>query len=55
MIGLSRYERTRKPTLRDGTWRYELISNIHKAVNGPKIEADKLTFTFHPNPGPQDV
>ena len=34
--------------------RYELISNIHKAVNGPKIEADKLTFTFHPNI-PQDV
>lgn len=34
--------------------RYELISNIHKAVNGPKIEANKLTFTFHPNI-PQDV
>ena len=34
--------------------RYELISNIHKAVNGPNIEADKLTFTFHPNI-PQDV
>lgn len=34
--------------------RYELISNIHKAVNGPVIEANKLTFTFHPNI-PQDV
>ena len=34
--------------------RYELISNIHKAVNGPNIEANKLTFTFHPNI-PQDV
>lgn len=34
--------------------RYELISNIHNAVNGPKIEANKLTFTFHPNI-PQDV
>lgn len=34
--------------------RYELISNIHSAVNGPKIEANKLTFTFHPNI-PQDV
>lgn len=34
--------------------RYELISNIHKAVNGPEIEANKLTFTFHPNI-PQDV
>lgn len=34
--------------------RYELISNIHNAVNSPKIEANKLTFTFHPNI-PQDV
>lgn len=34
--------------------RYELISNIHKAVNAPKIEADKLTFTFHANI-PQDI
>lgn len=34
--------------------RYELISNIHKAINGPAIEANKLTFTFHPNI-PQDV
>lgn len=34
--------------------RYELISNIHKFVNAPSLEADKLTFTFHPNL-PQDV
>ena len=34
--------------------RYELISNIHKAINKPSIEASKLTFTFHPNI-PQDV
>ena len=34
--------------------RYELISNIHKAINKPLIEANKLTFTFHPNI-PQDV
>jgi SPP1 family phage portal protein len=34
--------------------RYELISNIHKVINAPLIEADKLTFTFHPNI-PQDV
>lgn len=34
--------------------RYELISNIHKTINKPLIEADKLTFTFHPNV-PQDV
>lgn len=34
--------------------RYELISNIHKAISGPVIEANKLTFTFHPNI-PQDV
>lgn len=34
--------------------RYELISNIHKAINAPLIDADKLTFTFHPNI-PQDV
>lgn len=34
--------------------RYELISNIHKAINKPTIEASKLTFTFHPNI-PQDV
>lgn len=34
--------------------RYELISNIHKAISGPIIEASKLNFTFHPNI-PQDV
>lgn len=34
--------------------RYELISNIHKSINEPVIEANKLTFTFHPNI-PQDV
>lgn len=34
--------------------RYELISNVHKAINGSVIEANKLTFTFHPNI-PQDV
>ena len=34
--------------------RYELISNIHKAISAPVIEANKLTFTFHPNI-PQDV
>ncbi|MEQ9763248.1 phage portal protein [Streptococcus sp. ZJ151] len=34
--------------------RYELISNIHKAISAPKIEANKLTFTFHPNI-PQDI
>lgn len=34
--------------------RYELISNIHKAINAPAIEAHNLTFTFHPNI-PQDV
>lgn len=34
--------------------RYELIGNIHKAISAPAIEADKLTFTFHPNI-PQDV
>ncbi|MFS9027741.1 phage portal protein [Streptococcus cristatus] len=34
--------------------RYELISNIHKAINKAAIEANKLTFTFHPNI-PQDV
>lgn len=34
--------------------RHELISNIHKAINAPVIDADKLTFTFHPNI-PQDV
>lgn len=34
--------------------RYELISNIHKVINAPVIDADKLTFTFHPNI-PQDV
>lgn len=34
--------------------RYELISNVHKAINGSIIEANKLTFTFHPNI-PQDV
>lgn len=34
--------------------RYELIGNVHKSINGPSIEADKLTFTFHPNI-PQDV
>lgn len=34
--------------------RYELISNIHKAVSAPAIEADKLTFTFHANI-PQDI
>ena len=28
--------------------RYELISNIHNAVNGPKIEANKLDLYFSP-------
>lgn len=34
--------------------RYQLIENIHKELHDTTIEADKLTFTFHPNL-PQDV
>lgn len=34
--------------------RYELIGNIHEVINAPAIDAEKLTFTFHPNI-PQDV
>lgn len=34
--------------------RYELISNVHKAVNGAIIEPHTLIFTFHPNI-PQDI
>lgn len=34
--------------------RYELIENIHKELNGPKLDASELIFTFHPNI-PEDV
>lgn len=34
--------------------RYRLIENIHKVLHDTDIQADALTFTFHPNL-PQDV
>ena len=55
MIGLEQVRKNKETYFTKALRRrYELISNIHKAINKPLIEADKLTFTFHPNI-PQDV
>ena len=55
MIGLDQVRKNKETYFTKALRRrYELISNIHKAINKPLIEADKLTFTFHPNI-PQDV
>lgn len=34
--------------------RYELLENIHKELNDTEIQANALTFTFHPNV-PQEI
>ena len=55
MIGLEQVRKNKETYFTKALRRrYELISNIHKAINKPLIEANKLTFTFHPNI-PQDV
>jgi phage portal protein, SPP1 family len=55
MIGLEQVRKNKETYFTKALRRrYELISNIHKAINKPSIEASKLTFTFHPNI-PQDV
>lgn len=55
MIGLEQVRKNKETYFTKALRRrYELISNIHKAINKPLIEASKLTFTFHPNI-PQDV
>ena len=55
MIGLEQVRKNKETYFTKALRRrYELISNIHKAINKPTIEASKLTFTFHPNI-PQDV
>lgn len=55
MIGLEQV-RTDKQTYYTKALRrrYELIGNVHKELNKELVEADKLTFTFHPNI-PQDI
>jgi len=55
LLGLKQIQKTKETQFNKALRRrYRLIQNIHEALNDDPIEADKLTFTFHPNL-PSDV